>query len=61
LLSDLAKNIPVQEGHILAADVANAGFELEGDIDALKLIDLGILFYILKDFFFFLFNNKLNV
>ena len=44
MLSDLAKNIPVQEGHILAADVANAGFELEGDIDALKLIDLGIYF-----------------
>ena len=41
-LPEITKNIPVQEGYILAADT-NQAYELEGDVDALRLVDLGML------------------
>ena len=48
-LPEIVKNIPVQEGVVLAADyIYNPVPELEGDIQALGLVDLGkILFLIL--------------
>lgn len=42
-LPEISKSIPTQDGYILAADVEdnfNYFNELEGDIDALKLVDL---------------------
>ncbi len=41
---EISRNIPVQEGHVLAADLSQdefeAPYELEGDLEALSLIDL---------------------
>lgn len=42
-LPDFVKDIKPPEGIQLAADYSPITYELEGDIEALKLIDLGII------------------
>lgn len=39
-LPEISKNIPTQEGYVLASEVDSDFYELEGDIEALKLVDL---------------------